>query len=138
MCGWCVDGLIFSPLFLYSISIKFLLLIGQRLYFPFLYATAMQFSANSTTTVLDPKTTKKKYPEARIIVLDDNFNTFEHVANCLLTIIPGMSEKRSWLLAVEVDREGSAEVWRGPLEQAELYHQQLVSKGLTMAPIEKT
>ena len=93
---------------------------------------------DSTTTVLDPKTVKRKYPEARIIVLDDNFNSFEHVANCLVTIIPGMSEKRSWELAVEVDREGSAEVWRGPLEQAELYHQQLVSKGLTMAPIEKT
>ena len=100
-------------------------------------ATAMKFSTNSTTTVLDPKTTKIKYPEARIIVLDDNFNTFEHVANCLVTIIPGMSEKRSWELAVEVDKEGSAEVWRGPLEQAELYHQQLVSKGLTMAPIER-
>ena len=93
---------------------------------------------HSTTTVLDPKTIKNIYPEARIVVLDDNFNSFEHVANCLVTIIPGMSEKRSWELAVEVDREGSAEVWRGPLEQAELYHQQLVSKGLTMAPIEKT
>ena len=93
---------------------------------------------DSTTTVLDPKTIKRKYPEARIIVLDDSFNTFEHVASCLQIIIPGMSKKRSWVLAVEVDREGSAEVWRGPLEQAELYHQQLVSKGLTMAPIEKT
>ena len=97
-----------------------------------------KFSTNSTTTVLDPKTKKRKYPEARIIVLDDNFNSFDHVANSLVKIIPGMSEKRSWKLAVEVDREGSAEVWRGPLEQAELYHQQLVSKGLTMAPIEKT
>ncbi len=92
---------------------------------------------DSTTTVFDLKTTKSKYPEARIIVLDDNFNSFEHVANCLLTIIPGMSEKRSWELTLEVDREGSAEVWRGPLEQAELYHQQLLSKGLTVAPIEK-
>ncbi len=92
---------------------------------------------DSTTTILDSKTTKRKYPEARIIVLDDNFNTFKHVANSLVKILPGMSKKRSWELAVEVDREGSAEVWRGPLEQAELYHQQLVSKGLTMAPIEK-
>tara|TARA_B100000965_G_scaffold69968_1_gene55186 strand:- start:1676 stop:1972 length:297 start_codon:yes stop_codon:yes gene_type:complete len=93
---------------------------------------------DSTTTVLDPKTINKIYPEARIIVLDDDFNTFEHVANSLEIIIPGMSEKRSWLLAVEVDREGLAEVWRGPLEQAELYHQQLISRGLSMAPIEKT
>ena len=43
------------------------------------------------SSLLDPKTTKKKYPEARVIVLDDYFNTFEHVANCLETIIPEMS-----------------------------------------------
>ena len=98
----------------------------------------MKISDNLTTSVVDPKTTIKKYPEARIIVLDDNFNTFEHVANCLVSIIPGISEKKSWLLALADDREGSAEVWRGPFEQAELYHQQLVTKGLTMAPIEKT
>ena len=93
---------------------------------------------NSTNTVLNPKTAKVKYPDVRVIVLDDNFNTFHHVANCLLTIIPGMSEKRSWDLAVKVDKIGSAELWRGPVEQAELYYQQLVNKGLTMAPIEKT
>ena len=98
----------------------------------------MKFSNNSTSKVLDPKITKKKYPNARIIVLDDNFNTFEHVANSLMKIIPGMSQQKSWLLAVQVDREGLAEVWRGQLEQAELYHYQLMSKGLTMAPIEKT
>ena len=96
----------------------------------------MKYSKSSTTLVLDPKKKKRKYPEAKIIVLDDNFNTFQHVAYCLVTIIPGMTEQRSWDLAVEVDREGLAEVWRGPLEQAELYHQQLMSKGLTMAPIE--
>ena len=97
----------------------------------------MKFSTNSNTTILDPKTINRKYPEAKIIVLDDNFNTFEHVANCLVTIIPGISEKRSWLIALQVDREGFAEVWRGPFEQAELYHQQLLINGLTMAPIEK-
>ena len=97
----------------------------------------MKLSTTSTGKVLDLKSTKRNYPEARIIVIDDNVNTFEHVANCLQRIVPGMSEERSWVLAIEVDREGSAEVWRGPLEQAELYHQQLVSQGLTMAPIEK-
>ena len=92
---------------------------------------------NSPSTVLEPRTRKAKYPEARVIVLDDNFNSFQHVADCLILIIPGMSEKRSWDLTVKVDKVGSAEVWRGPFEQAELYHKQLVSKGLTMAPIEK-
>tara|TARA_B100000524_G_scaffold315320_1_gene193449 strand:- start:241 stop:567 length:327 start_codon:yes stop_codon:yes gene_type:complete len=98
----------------------------------------MELSITSPTTVLETKTSKKNYPEARVIILDDNFNTFQHVANCILAIIPGMSEKRSWDLAIKVDKSGSAEVWKGNFEQAEFYHEQLVSKGLTMAPIERT
>jgi len=93
---------------------------------------------NSLGTVLDPKKSKVKYPEARVIVLDDNFNTFQHVSNSLLTIIPSMSEKRAWDLTIKIDKIGAAEVWRGNLEQAELYHEQLFSKGLTMGPIENT
>ena len=98
----------------------------------------MELSATSPTTVLEPKIAKQKYPEARVIVLDDNFNSFQHVANSLLSIIPGMSEKRSWDLAIKVDKSGYAEVWRGNFEQAEFYHAQLVSKGLTLAPVERT
>ena len=93
---------------------------------------------NSPTKVLDEKKVEAKYPEAKVIVLDDSFNTFQHVANCLITIIPSISEKRAWDLTIKVDKTGSAEVWRGNLEQAELYHEQLNSKGLTMAPVEKT
>ena len=48
-----------------------------------------------------------------------------------------MSEQRAWDLTIKIDKAGYAEVWRGNLEQAELYHEQLFSKGLTMAPIEK-
>ena len=98
--------------------------------------TIFNTASNADSKLLDSKTIKRKYPESRIIVLDDNFNTFEYVANCLKTIIPGMSIERSWKLAFEVDNDGSAEVWRGILEQEKLYHQQLLSKGLTMAPIE--
>ena len=93
---------------------------------------------NSPSTVLDQNKSKTKYPEARVIVLDDSFNTFQHVANCLLTVISGMSEKMAWDLTIRVDKIGFAEVWRGNLEQAELYHEQLARKGLTMAPIENT
>jgi ATP-dependent Clp protease adaptor protein ClpS len=92
---------------------------------------------NSPNINLVPKKTKDKYPEATVIVLDDSFNTFQNVANSLLMIIPGMSEKKAWDLTIKVDKTGSAEVWRGNLEQAELYHEQLLNKGLTMAPIEK-
>ena len=72
---------------------------------------------NSLGTVLEPKKSIAKYPEARVIVLDDNFNTFQHVSNCLLTIIPSMSEKRAWDLTIKVDKTGSAEVWRGILNR---------------------
>ena len=49
-----------------------------------------------------------------------------------------MSEKKAWDLTIKVDMKGLAIVWRGNLEQAELYHEQLTRKGLSMAPIEKT
>ena len=93
---------------------------------------------SSPSKLLEHKKVKTKFPEAKIIVLDDSFNTFQHVANSLLTIIPGMNEEKAWQLTIKVDKTGSAEVWRGNLEQAELYHEQLISRGLTMAPIEKT
>ena len=92
---------------------------------------------NSPNALLDQNKSKAKYPEAKVIVLDDNFNTFQHVANCLTTIIPGMSDNKAWELTIKVDKKGAAVVWRGNLEQAELYHEQLACKGLTMAPIEK-
>ena len=97
----------------------------------------MRVVFNSPSIVLEQKKSKAKYPDAKVIVLDDSFNTFQHVANSLLTIIPDMSEKRAWELTIKVDDSGSAEVWRGNLELAELYHEQLANKGLTMAPIEK-
>ena len=53
----------------------------------------MKISDNLTTSVVYLKTRKRKYPEARIIVLDDNFKTFEHVANYFVRIISDISEK---------------------------------------------
>ena len=97
----------------------------------------MTYTKSSSTPLLDKKAVIEKYPEVRVIVLDDDVNTYEHVVDCLLKIIPGMMEDRAWELAKRIDKEGSAEVWNGPLEQAELYHQQLTMEGLTMAPIER-
>tara|TARA_Y100000589_G_scaffold278656_1_gene274223 strand:+ start:500 stop:664 length:165 start_codon:yes stop_codon:yes gene_type:complete len=44
--------------------------------------------SNSDIKVLDPNTKKENIYGARIIVLDDDLNTFEYLANCLETIIP--------------------------------------------------
>ena len=86
--------------------------------------------------MLERKRVTQGYPQARVIVLDDDVNTFQHVVDCLRKIIPGMSEDKAWSLAHRIDNDGSAEVWCGPLEQAELYHQQLAAEGLTMAPLD--
>jgi ATP-dependent Clp protease adaptor protein ClpS len=84
----------------------------------------------------DPKVVKKTYPNYKVIVLNDDFNTFSHVASCLLKYIPAMSETRAWELTNRVHFDGMAIVWVGPQEQAELYHAQLKGAGLTMAPPE--
>jgi len=81
--------------------------------------------------------TRQHYPNYKVIVLNDDFNTFQHVSECLLKYIPGMTGDLAWSLTEQVHYEGQAIVWVGPLEQAELYHQQLSREGLTMAPLEK-
>jgi len=79
----------------------------------------------------------KRYSNYKVIVLNDDVNTFKHVAECLQKYIPGMTSDRAWELTHQVHNEGQAIVWVGPLEQAELYHQQLSRASLTMAPLEK-
>ncbi|MGK7922843.1 MAG: ATP-dependent Clp protease adapter ClpS [Trichodesmium sp.] len=94
-----------------------------------------------SSTAVAPKQSsqviKKPYPNYKIIVLNDDVNTFNHVAACLQKYIPGMTSDHAWELTHQVHNEGLAIVWVGPLEQAELYHQQLSRAGLTMAPLEK-
>ena len=86
----------------------------------------------SSQTLLE----RRPYPHFKVIVLDDDINTFVHVVDCLVRFIPAMSPDRAWELAHQIDGEGAAVVWSGPQEQAELYHQQLGGQGLTMAPLE--
>ena len=97
----------------------------------------MTSSSPGSSAVLERQETTQRYPQARVIVLDDDVNTFQHVVEFLRKVIPGMSEDKAWNLANKIDGQGSAEVWCGPLEQAELYHQQLQAEGLTMAPLER-
>ena len=94
----------------------------------------------SSSTVISPNKSsqviRKPYPNFKVIVLNDDFNTFDHVANCLMKYIPNMTSDLAWELTNQVHFDGQALVWSGPLEQAELYHQQLRREGLTMAPLE--
>ena len=70
-----------------------------------------------------------------VIVLNDDHNTFEHVARTLARFIPGVGYEQGMALANKIHSAGQARVWSGPREQAELYWEQLRDSGLTMAPL---
>ena len=73
----------------------------------------------------------------RVIVLNDDHNTFEGVARTLSNVIPGLSYDGGMAMANRIHNSGQATVWSGPKEPAELYWEQLRSAGLTMAPLER-
>jgi ATP-dependent Clp protease adaptor protein ClpS len=75
--------------------------------------------------------------EWRVIVCNDNHNTFDHVAKTLARVLPGISVELGHTMAERIHNSGQAIVWSGPREPAEHYWQQLDSAGLTMAPLER-
>jgi ATP-dependent Clp protease adaptor protein ClpS len=72
----------------------------------------------------------------RVIVRNDDHNTFDHVAHTLARWIPGISVDRGYAIADTIHNTGQAIVWSGIKENAELYWEQLRDSGLTMAPLE--
>ena len=73
----------------------------------------------------------------KVIVLNDDHNTFDGVAAALAAVIPATSFDRGMELARRNHDTGRAVVWSGLQEQAELYWEQLDERGLTMAPLER-
>jgi ATP-dependent Clp protease adaptor protein ClpS len=73
----------------------------------------------------------------RVIVLNDDHNTFEGVAKALSRVLPGVSYDQGMAMANRLHNTGRAIVWSGAREPAELYWEQLKEAGLTMAPLEQ-
>ena len=73
----------------------------------------------------------------RVIVLNDDHNTFDHVAHTLARTIPGVTVSNGYAIADTIHNTGRAIVWSGMKETAELYWEQLDQAGLTMAPLEQ-
>ena len=73
----------------------------------------------------------------RVIVLNDNHNTFDGVAAALARVVPGCSLDQGYVIAEQIHNAGRAIVWSGQKETAELYWEQLRDAGLTMAPLEQ-
>jgi ATP-dependent Clp protease adaptor protein ClpS len=74
----------------------------------------------------------------RVIVRNDNHNTFEHVAETLARTLPGVSLERGYQIAETIHGSGQAIVYSGHQEAAEHYWEQLKQAGLTMAPLERS
>jgi ATP-dependent Clp protease adaptor protein ClpS len=100
----------------------------------------------STTTIERPRTVKRSRPGGpgsglggnwNVIVMNDDHNTFEHVARTLAKVIPGVDLDGGYRLAETIHSSGQAIVWAGPKEPAELYWELLQEAGLTMAPLEQ-
>jgi ATP-dependent Clp protease adaptor protein ClpS len=96
-----------------------------------------------TQTLTPPRTRRRRSTGSgtggawRVIVLNDDHNTFEGVAFALAQTIPGVDYAKGMALANQIHNKGQAIVWSGHRELAELYHAQLEDYGLTMAPLER-
>jgi ATP-dependent Clp protease adaptor protein ClpS len=64
----------------------------------------------------------------RVVVLNDSYNTFDHVAETLAD---------GYRFADRIHTRGCAIVWSGGREDAERYWEELDDAGLTMAPLEE-
>jgi ATP-dependent Clp protease adaptor protein ClpS len=73
----------------------------------------------------------------RVIVLNDNHNTFDSVAAALSRVVPGVSLDQGYQIADRIHNSGQAIVWTGQKEPAEHYRELLKEAGLTMAPLER-
>jgi ATP-dependent Clp protease adaptor protein ClpS len=73
----------------------------------------------------------------RVVVLNDDHNTFDGVAYALAAVLPGVDFDRGMRFANRIHNSGSATVWSGHKERAELYWEQLAGFGLTMAPLDR-
>ena len=73
----------------------------------------------------------------KVIVRNDDHNTFDHVARTLARVIPGVNLQKGHQIANVIHNSGTAIVYTGLQEPAEHYWEQLRGAGLTMAPLEK-
>jgi ATP-dependent Clp protease adaptor protein ClpS len=93
-----------------------------------------------STTVQEPRTAG---PDGalggrwKVIVRNDNHNTFDHVARTLARVIPNVTLEGGYAFAERIHHGGLAIVWTGHREAAEHYWELLGAAGLTMAPLER-
>jgi len=91
----------------------------------------------STTTVAPakkpaaPTRTPKQLPPYRVLLHNDEVNTFEHVIRSILRLIP-MSPRKAVITTLEAHESGVALLLVTHQERAELYQEQFGSLQLTV------
>lgn len=67
----------------------------------------------------------------RLILWNDDFNTFEHVINCMMKYLD-YSEQQATKIAWKVHNEGKCTVLEGSFTELEIYRKILQQEGLTV------
>ena len=81
-----------------------------------------------TTSKPAPVTRTKRQPQYIVIVLNDDLHTFEYVIDALCRVC-GHSLEDAYQLAIEIDANGQAALWKGAMEIAELKRDQIIGFG---------
>lgn len=71
-------------------------------------------------------------PSHRLILWNDDTNTFDHVINCLMKHLQ-YTEKEAEAIAWKVHNEGKCAVLEGSYTEVEVYRKVLKSEGLTVS-----
>src|SRR5918911_1544567 len=67
----------------------------------------------------DPELLRRLLPPYKVVVHNNDYNTFEEVIRILVRAVPGMTRERATALAFEIDQTGAAVPYVGPKEHAE-------------------
>ena len=70
-------------------------------------------------------------PPYKVILHNDDYTPMEYVVETLIKVIPRMSERQAISIMIEAHTNEKAVAHKTHKELAELYAEQLVSKGLT-------
>ncbi|MDH3504991.1 MAG: ATP-dependent Clp protease adaptor ClpS [Nitrospirota bacterium] len=68
--------------------------------------------------------------EAEVVVYNCDCHTYQQVVGLFCQVIPGMTPKKAFELAWQIDHHGSAIVFQGAIKNADVIGKQLAEGGL--------
>ncbi|CAN5747257.1 ATP-dependent Clp protease adapter ClpS [soil metagenome] len=95
-----------------------------------LYGHSIATLATETTPREKTQRRISQEPPYKVILHNDDYTPMEQVVDALIKVIPRMSERRAVSIMLEAHTNGKAVATKGHKELAELYAEQLNSKGL--------